>query len=108
MNLSAADFPHWIEEKLEEIRKTGGVLTVSDDTHTYILLATGERPTGGYSIKVVDAEEREKNGKAYILIKAKEIRPAPDDFVIQVITYPTAVYRLPKTDLPVKVEWVRS
>ncbi|GGK27692.1 hypothetical protein GCM10010965_20660 [Caldalkalibacillus thermarum] len=108
MNRFAGEYPRWIEEKLEQIRKKGGVLTVSDDTHTYILLATGERLTGGYSIKVLDAEERVENGKAYILVKAKELKPAPDAIVIQVITYPTAVYRLPKTDLPVKVEWVRE
>lgn len=100
-------YPSFIEEKLQSITHTGGVETCSDDTYTYILLALGERRTGGYSVEVLDAEERVHDSQKYVHVTAKEHQPPPDAFVIQVITYPTAVYRIPKTDLPVKVEWVR-
>lgn len=100
-------YPEFIQEKLNQIKKKGGVEIYSDTEHTYVLLALGERRTGGYGIKVVDAEEKEGPTGRYILVRAKETRPAPGDMVIQVITYPTAVYRLPRTELPVNVEWVR-
>jgi hypothetical protein len=99
-------YPNFIQNKLEEIKIEGGVRTVSDDTYTYIILAAGERPTGGYEVKVVDVTETKEPREVHV--KAKELKPGPGDFVIQVITYPTAVYRIPKTDKPVRVEWVRT
>jgi hypothetical protein len=101
-------YPEFIENKLNQIKQRGGTTTVTDEEYTYVLLALGERRTGGYSIEVLGAEEKSDPSGRFILIKAKEIRPTPGDMVIQVITYPTAVYKIPKTTLPVKVEWVRS
>jgi hypothetical protein len=101
-------YPEFIQNKLNEIKQKGGVTTVSDEEHTYVLIALGERKTGGYDVKILGAEEKQDPSGSYIVVKAKETRPAPGDMVIQVITYPTAVYKIPKTTLPVKVEWVRS
>lgn len=101
-------YPEFIQNKLNQIKQQDGVATVSDEEYTYVILALGERRTGGYDIKILGAEEKKDPSGSFILVKAKEIRPAPGDMVIQVITYPTAVYKIPKTTLPVKVEWVRS
>ncbi|WP_202081012.1 protease complex subunit PrcB family protein [Caldalkalibacillus salinus] len=101
-------YPGFIQDKLETMKKSGGVDVVSDNQYTYVLLALGERRTGGYDIKVLDVSEAQENGQSYILVKAKEIAPGPGDIVIQVITYPVAVYRIPKTGLPVRVKWVRQ
>lgn len=101
-------YPEFIQTKLNQIKHSGGVEICSDKEHTYVLLALGERRTGGYGIKVVDVEEQVGPTGSYVLVRAKETRPAPGDMVIQVITYPTAVYRLPRTELPVTVEWVRA
>lgn len=101
-------YPEFIQEKLNQIKQQGGVATVTDDQYTYVLLALGERRTGGYDIKVLGTQEKKDPSGSFILVQAKEIRPAPGSMVIQVITYPTAVYKIPKTTLPVKVQWVRS
>lgn len=99
-------YPEWIAQKLEEMKRQGGVQVLSDELYTYVLLALGERPTGGYSIEVIDASEQEVNGERIVIVRAKEIKPTPDMMVIQILTYPVAVYRLPRTNLPVIVEWV--
>lgn len=97
-------FPAYIHKKLETIKKKGGVLTYSDQTYTYVMLATGERPTGGYRIEVMQANF-EKNNTEAIQIISREIVPDPGDFVTQALTYPTAIYRLPKTERPIEVIW---
>jgi hypothetical protein len=100
-------YPDWIEEQLKQMKGQGGVRVLSDGQYTYVLLALGERPTGGYDISVLEASEQIVDGQRTVVVRAKEVKPAPDMMVIQVLTYPVAVYRLPRTDLPVKVEWVR-
>jgi hypothetical protein len=101
-------YPDFIQSRLNDLKHKGGVDIVSDGEFTYVLLALGERRTGGYGIQVLGAEEQYGPSGSFILVRAKEIRPTPGDMVIQVITYPTAVYTLPRTSLPVKVEWVRT
>lgn len=96
-------YPPIVEQKLAEIKRTGGQRIVHDEAYTYVLLALGERRTGGYQIKILDQTETADE----VVLTAKEIKPAPDAMVIQVITYPTLVYRLSKTDKAIKVKWAR-
>ncbi|OMQ11607.1 protease complex subunit PrcB family protein [[Flexibacter] sp. ATCC 35103] len=56
----------------------------------YVILNMGEKNTGGYSIGVEKVEETDKN----IIITVKEINPAPDAMVMQVITYPYTVVKI--------------
>ncbi|MFH6958781.1 protease complex subunit PrcB family protein [Flavobacterium aquidurense] len=56
----------------------------------YVVLNMGEKNTGGYSIAVEKVEETDKN----IVITVKEVSPAPDAMVIQVITYPYTVVKI--------------
>ncbi|MBU8906608.1 protease complex subunit PrcB family protein [Desertibacillus haloalkaliphilus] len=95
------DYPQAVIDKLESIKEEGGIERYTDQRHTYIILALGMRPTGGYSIEVTSI--REKNDK--VVIQAREIAPGPYDFVTQVITYPTKVVKLDRTTLPVLVIW---
>jgi len=101
-------YPLFIQQELEKIKSRGGVSIVHDEEYTYVLLALGERKTGGYEIKVLEVEKKREANEEYILVKAKEKRPDPGDMVIQVITYPVSVYQIPKTTLPIRVEWVRG
>ena len=96
-------YPPIVEQKLAEIRKAGGERIVHDGQYTYILLALGERRTGGYQIKIVDCKETAQE----IIFTAKEIRPDPGAMVIQVITYPTLVHKLPKTTKSITIKWTR-
>ncbi|HJR99428.1 MAG TPA: protease complex subunit PrcB family protein [Flavobacterium sp.] len=50
----------------------------------------GEKPTGGYAIKVESVIETERN----ILIKVKEILPEPGAMLIQSINYPYCVVKI--------------
>lgn len=56
----------------------------------YVILNMGEKNTGGYSIGVEKVEETDKN----IIITVKEISPAADAMVMQVITYPYTVVKV--------------
>jgi hypothetical protein len=56
----------------------------------YVILNMGEKNTGGYSIGVEKVEETDQN----IIITVKEINPAPDAMVMQVITYPYTVVKI--------------
>ncbi|GAA0382586.1 protease complex subunit PrcB family protein [Bacillus horti] len=100
-------YPEVVQKELERITHTGGEKIVSDEGSTYIILGLGERRTGGYAIEVVDITEQAGPVNSFILVKAKEIKPAPDAFVTQAFTYPTLVYRIPYTTLPIRIEWVR-
>lgn len=99
-------YPHFVKQKLAKIKDKGGVLSCSDKQYTYILLAAGERPTGGYDIHIVSADIVTNNDQPHIQVIAKEKRPAPTAVVTQALTYPTSVYRISRTDLPIQVQWV--
>lgn len=61
--------------------------TVSYNDHTYLIIALGERPTGGYSVNVSKVEQR----GSVLHVYAQEKTPAKGSMVIQVISYPLIV-----------------
>lgn len=56
----------------------------------FIILNMGEKNTSGYSIDVEKVEETDKN----IIITVKEISPAKDAMVMQMISYPYTVVKV--------------
>ena len=56
----------------------------------FVILNMGQKPTGGYSIKVESVVETEKN----IVVKVKETSPEPRAMLMQVITYPYCVVKI--------------
>lgn len=56
----------------------------------FVILNMGQKPTGGYSIKVESVVETEKN----IVVKVKETSPEPGAMLMQVITYPYCVVKI--------------
>lgn len=73
-----ADIRNWAEQ---HIAAAGVYETVYQGKRVY-LLAAGEYPTGGYSIKVI--ELRDRSG----VLTYQVVGPDRDDFVIQIVTYP--------------------
>lgn len=71
----------WVQEN----RFNTGIYYKILDNKTYILIAAGEKPTGGYTVEI-DSATVVYPGRIYITAKVTE--PAPDDIVIQMITYP--------------------
>ncbi|MGI6587942.1 MAG: protease complex subunit PrcB family protein [Peptococcia bacterium] len=70
-----------------------------EDNSQYVFLSLGTRNTGGYGIEVSRVEEVE--GK--IVITYQERKPALNDLVIQVITYPWQVIQVDSL-LPIVVQ----
>lgn len=78
-----------LQEKAEgSIKKEG--YTVLDEEESIILIALGERPTGGYS---VDIEAIEKNEDGITIIYV-EFEPSEDDNVTEAIEYPYIIIKI--------------
>ncbi|MGC9383723.1 MAG: protease complex subunit PrcB family protein [Kosmotogaceae bacterium] len=65
---------------------------VSVDNNLFFLISAGEKPTGGYSLKV---NEVYKKGREFI-VKAELDAPLETDFVTQAFTYPQKAIKLGK------------
>lgn len=75
---SAADFSHELCYK-----------SSYSDMGLYYFVYMGQRNTGGYSFKVTKLDiDLSHNAEVYL----KELKPNPEDMVIQAITYPSATF----------------
>lgn len=91
--------PQEVQEGLQGKQTGAGLTVVESGGATYALLAAGEKSTGGYTIEVQNVTE----SAGRILIHAKVNEPPAGTSVIQIISYPTVVVKLPETGKP--VEW---
>lgn len=71
----------WVQEN----RINKGIYTKILDNRTYVLIASGEKPTGGYSVEIESATVVYP-GRIYLTAVTTE--PEPGAMVIQMITYP--------------------
>lgn len=78
----------WYEQNF----KTEGIHFKVFDNEIYILASAGEKPTGGYSIKIESFTMVSPN-KAYIV--AKVTSPAPGAIVTDALTYPNVFIKTP-------------
>jgi hypothetical protein len=87
--LSIEEAPKPVQDKAAKMQKSpqSSFDVVYEQNRSYIIIALGERNTGGYRIEV---ERVVKQGNR-VTVHAKEIAPPKDRFVAQVITYPLAV-----------------
>ncbi len=69
-----------------------------------VFIAIGERPTGGYRADVVSAAVEH----GHLVVRYREIKPSPETYVIEAITYPWTVALLPRSKLPVVFRLVGS
>ena len=56
----------------------------------YILIFAGEKPTGGYFISVNSLDRKDNT----LVITVEEKEPAPNEGVIQVLTYPSVIIKM--------------
>lgn len=61
-----------------------GTYTRDADGRTYVLVAWGEKPTGGYAVRI----EEIARGRGGDVVVVRLRAPGPEDIVTQVITYP--------------------
>lgn len=89
--------PQLVMDKAAESLIEPGVNVVSSEEATYVVISGGERNTGGYSIMPTSVVQG--NGQIEILVEL--IRPEPGAMLLQAITYPQLILRLPRIDQPV-------
>lgn len=75
---------------------TKGIYSLVDGEWMYVLVAAGEKPTGGYGLTIDSITEVTK-GTAYI--HATLISPEEGSMVIQALTYPTVIVKFNKGDI---------
>jgi hypothetical protein len=80
----------WLITSAAELDATGSEelrgLNVDFDTHSLVVVALGEKPTGGYWARITGVQVK---GDA-LFVQAVANRPGPKDAVTQAITYPYA------------------
>jgi hypothetical protein len=74
--------------------------TFEHEGYTYIFVARGERPTGGYDVSIREARRTEGDT---IEVRVTFTRPAPDMMVTQAITYPFDVAAIPHTGVAIRI-----
>ena len=81
----------------EELTHTGSTalanLNPDFATESMVLLALGERPTGGYHGEITSVRRTADT----LIVTGIAHRPGPDEMVVQVITYPFHAVMIPKT-----------
>ena len=80
---------------------TKGIYSLVDGEWMYVLVAAGEKPTGGYSV-TIDSITEVSRGTAYI--HATLTSPEEGSMVIQVLTYPALMVKFNKGDIT-DIQW---
>lgn len=93
---------NWITSQRGLTKPEGKALTV--DSETWIALAGGVRPTGGYRVEV--QKTFQENGTW--VIQAVVVPPPPGAIVTQALTTPTAYYKTSAITAPIEIRWTES
>ncbi len=100
--LSDGEIPEDILLWMEDNKQTEGYGAFYRDGVVYITARMGMRPTGGYSVKLGNAEMDDE----MITVVVEFVSPRPTDVVTQAITYPYKVVAVEVGDLhPEKVHY---
>lgn len=87
---SEFEVPEKVQTELNKLRQSpkGGHKAVIDEDRIYLIVALGERRTGGHSVEIKRAELVDNTE---LHVYAQEEAPPPDSFTTQVISYPVSV-----------------
>lgn len=85
-------FPTEVEQAMAGLKEVGGTTTVTLGERTYLIIALGQRNTGGYTVEISDIEKEDGGWVVHFI----ERKPGAGVFVPQMITYPTLVASIPK------------
>ncbi len=92
--------PKEVQDWIHQNKYYAAHIILHTDGKIYTVLTRGEKKTGGYGIEVIDVEEQDE----VIFVKAKYLNPAPDQMVIQVISYPVVIIELQKTEKEIIID----
>lgn len=76
---------------------SGPPQTLNPGTEMGVMVHLGERPTGGYTVRVLRTYVEDQR----FVIEFTEVVPAPDKYVAQVFTQPWVIALVPYSELPV-------
>jgi len=101
MDFEVLDYQAFMDNELlknfyENNYMTKGIYSLADGEWMYVLIAAGEKPTGGYDLTIDSITEVTK-GTAYI--HATLTSPEEGSMVTQVLTYPALIVRFNKGDI---------
>ncbi len=94
-SISIFQAPPQVERMVQQQRKEEGAAVYVAEDAVYIVVARGEKPTGGYGIRVVDLKE--EGGGFDVHVEYSD--PKPGQMVAQVVTYPLAVVKADLNDI---------
>ena len=77
-------------------------LDVDFERESLVLVALGERPTGGYAVEIREVLA----GGGALHVRYVEVRPGARCFVTQAVTYPYAAVAIPRFDGPATFDGV--
>lgn len=86
--------PEAVRAWYEANHRTQGVYRLNHGGKTYVLVAWGEKPTGGFAVTIRGFEEQ----KDVLVGTVDLVAPGPNDMVIQVLTYPADLVALSQTE----------
>ena len=89
-SLREAEIPGKVLVWLEEDKHDEGYGAFFSEGYVYLAVRMGERPTGGYTVILGNAQQEGAQVRITVVCKV----PKPWDIVTQVITYPRAVVKL--------------
>ncbi len=96
--ITDSDIAGWFAEKYMEYgvhQKADG-----DGEYTYVLVSSGMKPTGGYSMSIEKTGENSETVTFTVSLEA----PGENDMVTQVITYPSALMKVKAGDRNIVVD----
>ena len=79
------------------VQPTPAVPEVNFSTHQVVLVAMGERPSGGHAIGVAAIEQRQDT----LFVSVVETSPGPDCMTTAAMTQPVMAVSMPAVDAPV-------
>ncbi|GAW93372.1 hypothetical protein KKC1_25080 [Calderihabitans maritimus] len=99
--LPAPQAANWVES----LHRSAGVFQKKFGGYRVLLIAAGEKPTGGYDVKVEQVSLQE--GKKWV-VQVVFTEPKPGQMVTQAITYPYEVVAIPDDGHPIEVHKVEG
>ncbi len=80
-----------MKQYIENVKYNRGFTNLREGDYNWIVITSGEKPTGGYDIEVQSVEEINK----ILDIKVNEISPKEGSVVTEALTYPIIVLSIP-------------
>ncbi|MGE3724109.1 MAG: protease complex subunit PrcB family protein [Candidatus Sericytochromatia bacterium] len=101
---NSTDWQKLWQEHLGQTGQIGQAPAVDFAKERVAAIFLGVRPTAGYSVAVETVEVQAQQ----ILVRYRETKPRPDQFVATVLTAPACLIKLPKTAITLPITFLNS